>query len=179
MKTFQGNIFFDDVDYQLIQALQDNGRQRNVALAKKLGIAEATIRRRIKRLQDEGVIDIAAIPNLHKIGYGLKAIVMLKVQLPKLHKVAQQLAKCSDVHYLAQCAGEFNLLFWLVCSNTNELAEFIRTQLTSEGSGIEESRIVTEIELLKRTHDLLPSRFSLPNLSKKAQGQNLASPEKV
>lgn len=156
MKVSRGKIILDNIDYQLIQELQSDGRQGNVKLAKKLGIGEATVRRRIKRLQDEEVIGIAATPNLYKIGYGLKAIVMLKVQLSKLLELARKLAKCPDVHYLAQCTGDYNLLFWLVCPTTHELAEFIKTHLAVEENGIEESRIVTEVELIKRTHDLLP-----------------------
>jgi Lrp/AsnC family transcriptional regulator for asnA, asnC and gidA len=159
-------VFVDNIDYRLIQELQSDGRQRNVALAKKLGVTEATIRRRIRRLQDERIVDIVAIPNLHKVGYGLKAIVMLKVQLPKLRELAGKFANCPDVHYLAQCTGDYNLLFWLVCPTTSELAKFINTHLALEENCIEESRIVTEVELFKRTHDLLPSRFPLPKLSR-------------
>jgi Lrp/AsnC family transcriptional regulator for asnA, asnC and gidA len=161
VKVRAGKIILDNIDYFLIEELQSDGRIVNVELAKKLGVGEATIRRRIRRLRDEEVIRIAAIPNLHKIGYGLKAIVMLKVQLSKLQELAGKLAPCPDIHYLAQCTGDFNLLFWLVCPTTHELAEFIKTHLAEKDNGIEESRIVTEVELIKRTHDLLPQSIAL------------------
>jgi DNA-binding Lrp family transcriptional regulator len=100
---------------------------------------------------DEKIVDIVATPNPHKVGYGLKAIVMLKVQLPKLRELARKFAKCPDVHYLAQCTGDYNLLFWLVCPTTNELAKFINTHLALEENGIEESRCMC---LKKQQHQI-------------------------
>lgn len=70
MKVIKGQVSLDGLDRKLIQKLQVNGQKTNVALAKELTISESTVRRRIERLQREGVIKIVAVPNLRKIGWG-------------------------------------------------------------------------------------------------------------
>lgn len=43
----------DEMDYQITQLLEENGRIPNTELAKKLDTSETTIRTRIKRLIDQ------------------------------------------------------------------------------------------------------------------------------
>jgi Lrp/AsnC family transcriptional regulator for asnA, asnC and gidA len=150
----------DNLDYRLIQALQSNGRQSNMELARQLGVSETTVRRRIGKLEAERVITIVAMPNHHKIGYGVKAIIMLEVSLPKIEEVVTQLTENHNVHYIVQCTGGYNLLFWLFCRNTEELASFIQTRL-ARMDGVKASRIAIEVQLFKRTTDLLPAEIPI------------------
>ena len=53
----------DSVDQKLIQALQADGRQSNVELAKLLGLSESTVRKRIKALVSKNIIRLTAVPN--------------------------------------------------------------------------------------------------------------------
>lgn len=155
MKTNKGDIALDDLDWSLIQELEINGRQTNVELAKRLSVSESTIRRRIERLQNEGVIKVAAVPNLQKIGWGVRAIIMLQAEPSKLRAIVARLAERRNIHYLAQCTGSYNLVFWVLCPTIGELAEFVKTEL-SNVDGIKASNTVIEVELFKRTYDWLP-----------------------
>ena len=53
----------DELDSKIIEKLQKDGRVSNTDLAKSLKVSEATIRGRIKRLTDEGIIQIVAVSN--------------------------------------------------------------------------------------------------------------------
>ncbi len=70
----------DTTDLQLLAQLQVNASQTNAALAAQLGLSPATTLRRVKRLQESGIIDRqVAILNTdavaHMAGAGLTAIV--------------------------------------------------------------------------------------------------------
>lgn len=156
MKSTGDSISFDELDHSLIQELQRNGRQTNLELALKLGVSETTIRRRIERLLNENVINIVAVPNLYKVGYGIKAIIVLEVELSKIDEIMGKLAKYPNVHYLAQSTGRYNMIFWALFPTTNDLGEFVRIDLAQMG-GVLESSILTEVQLLKRSHEWVPS----------------------
>ena len=51
----------DCLDCKLIRVLQADGRMPNNAIAKELGISEYTVRRRLKRLLDDGIIRMCGI----------------------------------------------------------------------------------------------------------------------
>jgi len=67
MKRHEAKI--DTVDSQMIQLLQKDGRISNTAIAKKIGIAESTVRTRLKRLMDENIIQIVAMSNPFDLGF--------------------------------------------------------------------------------------------------------------
>ena len=46
----------DEIDRQIVAILQSNGRTANVDIARQLGIAEATVRKRLDRLLGQQVI---------------------------------------------------------------------------------------------------------------------------
>ena len=54
----------DKTDVQMIALLKDNGRMANTELARHLGIAESTVRKRLKRLMDDGTIKVVAVGNI-------------------------------------------------------------------------------------------------------------------
>ena len=74
----------DMVDRCLIALLQVDGRLSHTDISRRLALPEATVRRRLKRLLDEGIIQIVALPEPHKVGYGVHAIVGLRLTLIRL-----------------------------------------------------------------------------------------------
>ena len=64
--------FLDDIDLRLLDLLQHNANQSNVALAAKLQLSPPTCLRRVKRLMDEGWIERqVAVLNADKLGQAL------------------------------------------------------------------------------------------------------------
>jgi len=80
----------------------------------------------------------------------------LRIEPSKLGGVATRLAENRDIHYLARCTGNYNLIFWILCSTIEGLAEFAKTEL-SNLDGVQESNTVIEVELFKRTYDWVPA----------------------
>jgi Lrp/AsnC family leucine-responsive transcriptional regulator len=66
----------DDIDKKIIAALQVEGRLPIVDLADRVGLSPTPCQRRVKRLEDEGIIiRYAALISPAAIGYGLQALV--------------------------------------------------------------------------------------------------------
>ena len=71
----------DELDKKLILELQRNGRCTYMDLAKMLSVAEGTVRNRLKKLINDDIVKITAIPDLDKFGYDFMGIVGLQVPL--------------------------------------------------------------------------------------------------
>ena len=71
-------IELDDIDKRIVAALQADGRLAMVDLADKVGLSPTPCQRRVKRLEDEGVIDrYAALVSPPSLGLALQALVQV------------------------------------------------------------------------------------------------------
>lgn len=121
----------DDLDRKLIIELQENGREGYVKLAKKLGVVEGTIRKRIKNLLGKDLIKIVAVPNMRKLGYGFIGIAGIQVKMEDLRQVAEKLAKNEHICYLAFVTGRYDLMAIVVTKSPEELAQFIEREISA------------------------------------------------
>ena len=149
----------DQLDYQLIVELQKNSRRSNRQLAQVIGVSEATIRRRINDLTKSGLIELTAIPEPAKVGNSTHAFMYLQVELSKINKVAKELAKYPEVHYVGICSGVSNLLITVMLSSPLELSEFITLKL-SRIPGIIRTDTSLHLRYEKRTFGWLQPGFA-------------------
>ena len=71
-------IELDDIDRRIVMALQAEGRLAMVDLADKVGLSPTPCQRRVKRLEDEGVIArYAALVSPPSLGFELQAMVQV------------------------------------------------------------------------------------------------------
>ena len=96
----------DELDQRIISLLQVDGRVSNAEIARTLGIAEATVRRRVSRLIHDDVFRITAVPDIQKMGYSTTALVGVEAQPGRADEVAEALAKLEEVHYGAVTTGD-------------------------------------------------------------------------
>jgi len=71
-------IELDDIDRRIVAALQADGRLPMVDLADRVGLSPTPCQRRVKRLEEEGVIDrYAALVSPPAMGLALQALVQV------------------------------------------------------------------------------------------------------
>jgi Lrp/AsnC family transcriptional regulator, leucine-responsive regulatory protein len=71
-------IDLDDIDRRIVAALQADGRLPIVDLADKVGLSATPCQRRVKRLEEQGVITrYAALVSPLAVGLGLQALVQV------------------------------------------------------------------------------------------------------
>lgn len=113
----------DDVSIQIITHLRD-GRKSFKLIAEDLGITENTVRSRVKRLQDEGVLEIAGLVDPESIpGHRL---VFVGVQLSNLNLVdkGKEFSKLKGVVSVSVVTGRFDLILVVLLKDGFDLLEF-------------------------------------------------------
>ena len=144
----------DELDRSIVLLLQDNGRASNTELARKLGVSESTVRRRVGQLIRSGVIQVTAIPNQASLGFKTEAFIGLEVQMGSVDSVAEQLSRIASVHYVGACTGRFDLFIWVSFPSQEELGDFLRSQLSAI-AGVRRSETFVILGVEKRTYGWL------------------------
>ncbi len=134
----------DATDREIIRALQGNGRTSNTEIGRALGLTETTIRKRIARLLDEGLVNIVAVPTPLAVGMTTSAIIGVSVQLGNLDRVSQELSRCPEVRYLGLSTGRYDIILEAFFSDSEHLLSFVSDKLgaLSEVSSVETSIIL-------------------------------------
>jgi Lrp/AsnC family transcriptional regulator, regulator for asnA, asnC and gidA len=118
--------------------LAKDPRQNNIQLARKLGVSEKTVRRRIADLVERRIISWALIPDFKKLGYAVRVYIGLEVEMPHIDKITQSLANHTNVDFIALCTGSFDILFGAWFESSESMAEFVKNYLSQIG-GIRKS----------------------------------------
>ena len=78
----------DENDKNILRHLMEDGRKSNVDIADAMGVSEETVRRRKVSLQRDGVYEIVAVPDYHKLGYGVEILLGIEADLAGLYLAA-------------------------------------------------------------------------------------------
>ncbi len=124
----------DDLDLSILCALRQNARISNLELAKELGVSEATVRRRVKILEEKGIIKgYSALINCHAVENSIKAFVYIKVDKRHIDDISNELMKENRLITLYRILGEYDLLCECLFLSMKELQEFTDKKLKMEG----------------------------------------------
>jgi Lrp/AsnC family transcriptional regulator for asnA, asnC and gidA len=140
----------DETDRKIIGLLQDDARQSNAAIARIIGVSEATIRRRIKIMVEDGTLSIRAVPNPAKFGLNTSAVIGIDVQPDMLDTVATALNNRDEVGFLGVSTGRYDLLAWTLVGNLDELREFLESFL-AKVPGIRKTETLVLLDVKKRS----------------------------
>ena len=99
------NKLIDGIDCGIIRLLQHDGRISNRAISKKLGISETTTRTRLHRLIKNGIIQVVAVSNPFKLGFGVIGTSKIRVDVGKVESVINELKKIEEIWYIALATG--------------------------------------------------------------------------
>lgn len=119
----------DDIDRGIIARLQYDGRMPFTDVAAELGISEGTVRRRVKRLIESGVLQIVAIVEPQFLGWNAAGMIGVTVQAGQVDAVASQIAQFPEVSYLFMASGEFDLFVEVFCRDREHLVSFLNQKL--------------------------------------------------
>jgi len=119
----------DELDRKIISLLQLDGRASNAKIAREVGVSEGTVRRRLRRLIQEDVVKVIAVPNLEKLGYATTALIGLQTGPGKSDAVAEQIAKLDEAHYVAITTGAYDVFIWAGLESAEGLGTFLRTKV--------------------------------------------------
>ncbi|MBN1149037.1 MAG: Lrp/AsnC family transcriptional regulator [Anaerolineales bacterium] len=116
----------DKLDLKIVDLLMKDGRMTAAEIARHIGgeISERVVRYRIKRLVEEDVIFICAIPNPRALGLEVVADVFVEVEPAHIEQVARALVEHERVSYLACSIGERDVSVQVVARDNAEVYAF-------------------------------------------------------
>jgi DNA-binding Lrp family transcriptional regulator/CheY-like chemotaxis protein len=123
------SLRLDDLDRDIIRALQKDGRRSNVEIARDLAVAESTVRKRLDRLLQEEIINIVAAPRLDAIGLPVHTMIFLQVELAYADQIANKLASLPQVRAVTYTTGEYDMIVDAVFPDNDALLRFLSTQV--------------------------------------------------
>jgi DNA-binding Lrp family transcriptional regulator len=99
MKLKGRSVTLDDLDWQILELLQENAKQTYTQIGHRLGVAHSTVYDRIKKMEEYGVIKkYGALVDLEKVGIKpITAIVTVYTDPKESEKIAERLAKFDEV----------------------------------------------------------------------------------
>jgi Lrp/AsnC family transcriptional regulator for asnA, asnC and gidA len=120
----------DNFDWKIITLLNEDGRMPSAEIARKLGNASArTVTNRINTLTEHGIINVRAVVDPEKIGYGVMADVLVEVEPGQVRAVAQQAAEFPQSSYVACATGESDVSISLRVRSIEELFDFVTEKI--------------------------------------------------
>jgi len=118
------------LDLDLIEQLQLDGRVPYAALARQVGVTEKTVRRRVSHLLAENYIQISAVTDPAMLGFGALAIVLLAVDGTRSPAdLAEDLALLPEVDYVTVTTGPFALQAEVICVDGKELHDVVSDKI--------------------------------------------------
>lgn len=118
-----------ELDLQIIERLQEDGRRPYTQIASDLGVSEAAVRNRTNRLMARGVLQIVGVADPLKLGYDQMALVGVRCEGERLLEAAAHIAELPEVIYVVVTAGAFDLLVEAVCQDNEALLQFLAERL--------------------------------------------------
>lgn len=117
----------DALDLAIIDLLGGDGRLPTRELGRRLGVNEATVRRRLKRLLDKNYIRVMALLDPARAPDRIDAIIGLKVELAEVDRVAEAMAALREIRYIGISTGEFDIIAEGVFASQQALHAFLTT----------------------------------------------------
>jgi len=139
----------DRLDRRIITMLQADGRCSNREIARNLGVPEATVRYRVRRLTEGGLLRITALIEPERLGYDLTAVVSVQAQAPLIKAISETLARFPEVMYLVVTTGVHDIVFTATFRNHDHMYEFISERLAPI-EGVARIETAIGLRVLKR-----------------------------
>lgn len=120
----------DDLDFKILNLLQEDSRLSYSKIANRLGVSVGTAYNRIKSLEEKGVLKgYTALVDAAKVGYSLTALILIQAEGKHLIDVENEIAKITNIVSVYDITGEFDIAIVARFKNREELNQFIKSLL--------------------------------------------------
>jgi DNA-binding Lrp family transcriptional regulator len=126
---------FDPIDIQILQELQNDGRMTNVDLAQRVGLTAPPCLRRVRALEEGGVIKAYhAELDQAQLGFGITVFAMVSLRSQAetdLEAFEAHIAALPEVRECFMLNGEIDFILKIVARDLQSFQRFLTSQLTS------------------------------------------------
>lgn len=120
----------NDLNRQIVSLLEEDGRMPFSEIAQKLSVSEGTIRNRVARLKESGMLRIVAMTDPVTVEYQADAMIGIRVAPGHTPgEVADRLGRFSAVVYILWVTGRYDLMVEVVCDNRDEFLSLLEAHV--------------------------------------------------
>ena len=142
----------DAIDRKILQALQADGRATNVELAAQVHLSAPQCYRRVRALEEGGVIrGYAAQVDAESLGLGVTAYVSVSIagdQFGRVREIEAQIRAYPEILECQSVSGDYDYLLKVVASDLKSLSTFLTDKLM-QVAGIDDVRSMICLEQIK------------------------------
>jgi len=151
-------ITIDRIDRKILRILQDEGRTSNVALARRVGLSATACNERVKKLEQEGVIEsYHARLNPTKLGANLMVFVeitLTRTSSDSFQEFSEAVQKTPEILECHLVAGDFDFLIKARVPDMPSYRKLLGETLLMM-PGVNESRTYVVMEEVKNDNKVL------------------------
>ena len=139
----------DELNRKIIAMLQQDGRIPYKDIAAELNVSEGTVRNRVNRMKEAGVLKIVALADPVAMRYQSDAMIGIKVSsVSTPGRVAERLSECQEVIYIVWVSGRYDLLVEIVSDSKEQFREFLQSHCF-DNPDIGSFEVMTAIDMFK------------------------------
>ena len=121
----------DELDRAIAHALEDDGRRSMREIARELDVAEATVRTRLKRLRDEGILRVVAFVDPEQFGDRQLALMSLSVDPARHAEIVDELVAMPETSYVSTVLGEPDIVCEVQCADNHALWRLLNERVSA------------------------------------------------
>lgn len=148
---------FDSFDRAIIASLQEDARMPVATIAERASLSATPVSRRIKRLEDEGIIaGYSPVLNARKLGFELNAYVLINLAAHSDENIGSFETAIQENPYVIAChavTGDMDYLVHVIARDIEHLSEITLKALVRI-PGVRDVKSIIVLETIKQTRAL-------------------------
>ena len=150
-------VELDQLDYKILEILREDARRPFTEVGRELGVSDATVHVRVKRMLDEGVVRRYTVEvDEAVLGRKVSGFVLLNVKPGSLEEVAEQLVENERVSAIYETHGPNDLIVKVQAGELDEMRDLMLK--VREVPKVVSSKLITVLKVWKKG----PERIDLP-----------------
>ncbi len=127
-------VRISEKDLAIIEFLMKDARMPYTEIARRLGVTEAAVRKRVKKLEEEGIIKgYRARVDAKKIGYKIVAEIGFDIEPEKYVSVIAEVKGWPEVKRMKSTTGDHMVVMECWFHDSDEMVRFVRKLEGLEG----------------------------------------------
>jgi Lrp/AsnC family transcriptional regulator for asnA, asnC and gidA len=119
----------DRIDIGIIAELSADGRRPYREIARKLGVAEGTVRARVTKMQERGAIRFSVVGSPASLGVVCNALVLIRMRPRAVRAAAERLAAISHIRFVGTTLGSSDIAIQILHSSFEDMHRFVAEEL--------------------------------------------------
>ena len=139
----------DDLDKQVILQLQGDARRPFREIAKKVGVSEGTVRNRVNRLIDQGILKLEARVDPFALPHKISALVGVSITGRESDTTMADIERMPYITSVWNATGRYDLFFEVMVDSLEDLNDILFRRILRDIKGI--SKTETFVTLCSKT----------------------------